>query len=72
MQLVDAGAIHARLSMRAAIDALAAGFRDLDPSATPLRTHVQTPAGSLLLMPASGATGVGVKLVTLTPDNPER
>jgi ornithine cyclodeaminase/alanine dehydrogenase-like protein (mu-crystallin family) len=72
MQLLDAAAIHDRLSMRGAIDALRAGFRDLDPSAAPLRTHVQTAAGSLLLMPASGAAGVGVKLVTLSPDNPGR
>ena len=72
MQLLDAAEIHARLSMRGAIDALAAGFRDLDASASPLRTHVETSSGTLLLMPASGATGVGVKLVTLTPSNPER
>jgi ornithine cyclodeaminase/alanine dehydrogenase-like protein (mu-crystallin family) len=72
MQLLDATAINERLSMRAAIDALAAGFRDLDPSAAPLRSHVDTSSGTLLLMPATGATGVGVKLVTLTPDNPDR
>jgi ornithine cyclodeaminase len=72
MQLLDATAINERLSMRAAIDALAAGFRDLDPSAAPLRSHVDTSSGTLLLMPATGPTGVGVKLVTLTPDNPDR
>ena len=47
MQLLDAAAIRERLSMRAAIDALATGFRDLDPSAGPLRTHVDTSAGTL-------------------------
>jgi ornithine cyclodeaminase/alanine dehydrogenase-like protein (mu-crystallin family) len=72
MQLLDAAAIQERLSMRAAIDALATGFRDVDPSAGPLRIHVDTAAGTLLLMPASGAAGVGVKLVTLTPDNAAR
>ena len=72
MQLLDAAELHRRLSMSAAIDALEAGFRAQDPSATPLRSHVATPAGSLLLMPAFGDGGVGVKLVTLTPDNPER
>lgn len=58
--------------MRAAIDALEAAFRDGDPSAAPLRTQVETPAGTLLLMPAAGEGGVGVKLVTLTEANPER
>ena len=33
---------------------------------------METPSGSLLLMPAFGAAGVGVKLVTLTPANPGR
>jgi ornithine cyclodeaminase/alanine dehydrogenase-like protein (mu-crystallin family) len=72
MQLLDAAELHRRLPMSAAIDALEAGFRSQDPSETPLRSHLATPAGSLLLMPAFGAGGVGVKLVTLTPGNPER
>jgi ornithine cyclodeaminase len=58
--------------MAAAIDALETAFRTLDAGAGPLRTSVETPRGSLLLMPAFGAAGVGVKLVTLTPSNPER
>jgi ornithine cyclodeaminase/alanine dehydrogenase-like protein (mu-crystallin family) len=72
MQLLDAVELHRRLSMPAAIDALEAGFRSQDPSATPHRSNLDTPAGSLLLMPAFGEGGVGVKLVTLTPGNPER
>ncbi|MEO8424247.1 MAG: ornithine cyclodeaminase family protein [Actinomycetota bacterium] len=72
MQLLDATELHRRLPMPAAIDALEAGFRTQDPSATPLRSHLATRTGSLLLMPAFGEGGVGVKLVTLTPDNPER
>ena len=58
--------------MEAAIDALETAFRDGDPSAAPLRSHVDTPSGTLLLMPAVGEAGVGVKLVTLTEANPER
>lgn len=72
MQLVDAAELRRRLSMRAAIDALETGFRNQDPTAMPLRSRVTTPAGSLLLMPAAGIDGVGVKLVTLTPGNAER
>jgi ornithine cyclodeaminase/alanine dehydrogenase-like protein (mu-crystallin family) len=72
MQLLDAAELHRRLPMTAAIDALEVGFRAQDPSTGPLRSHVETPAGSMLLMPAFGDGGVGVKLVTLTPDNPAR
>lgn len=69
---VDAGELARRLSMRAAIDALEAAFRDGDPSVTPARSHVDTPGGTLLLMPAVGKAGVGVKVVTLTGANTER
>jgi ornithine cyclodeaminase/alanine dehydrogenase-like protein (mu-crystallin family) len=67
---LDGDEVRRRLSMREAIDALEAAFRDGDPSATPLRSHVETARGTLLLMPAVGAAGVGVKLVTLTDANP--
>ena len=72
MLLLDAAEVRRRLSMSSAIDALEAGFDAQDPSVSPPRSHVETPAGSLLLMPAFGEGGVGVKLVTLTPDNPKR
>ncbi len=72
MEIIGAEELGRRLSMRAAIDALEIAFRERDPTAGPLRSTVETPAGSLLLMPASGAAGVGVKLVTLSPDNPDR
>jgi ornithine cyclodeaminase len=58
--------------MSAAIDALEVAFGTLDPGSAPLRTSVDTPRGSLLVMPAFGDAGVGVKLVALTPANPER
>ena len=57
--------------MPAAIDALHAAFAAELPE-TPLRSHVDTAAGRLLLMPAWGEQGVGVKLVTLTRSNSER
>lgn len=57
--------------MEAAIDALEAAFGAHLLPESPLRTHVDTAGGTLLLMPAHGAAGVGVKLVTLTPANPE-
>ncbi len=59
--------------MRVAIDALEAAFREEDPSlGTPLRSSLATPSGTLLMMPAAGRSGVGVKLVTLSRSNPQR
>lgn len=72
MRFLDAAELRRRLPMAAAIDALEAAFREQDPSAAPLRSHLPTPAGTLLQMPAFGEAGLGVKLVTLTPDNPAR
>jgi ornithine cyclodeaminase/alanine dehydrogenase-like protein (mu-crystallin family) len=71
LRAIGAEEVRARLSMTAAIDALEAAFRSRDPGTGPLRTHVDTKWGSLLLMPAAGEDGVGVKLLTLTPDNPD-
>jgi ornithine cyclodeaminase/alanine dehydrogenase-like protein (mu-crystallin family) len=73
MRVVDAGQLRAALSMTAAIDALETAFRDDDPdAAAPLRSTFETARGSLLVMPARGSEGVGVKLVTLSPANPAR
>jgi ornithine cyclodeaminase/alanine dehydrogenase-like protein (mu-crystallin family) len=58
--------------MEVAIDALETAFGSEPLPESPLRTHIDTAAGTLLLMPAHGTSGVGVKLVTLTPANPER
>jgi ornithine cyclodeaminase/alanine dehydrogenase-like protein (mu-crystallin family) len=69
---VDADELSRHLSMSGAIDALESAFRHGDPSATPPRSLVTTPSGTLLLMPATGTPGVGVKLVTLTQANPAR
>jgi ornithine cyclodeaminase/alanine dehydrogenase-like protein (mu-crystallin family) len=70
--LIGAEELRGRLSMSAAIDVLEDAFRTQDPGAGPLRSSVETPGGSMLLMPAFGEAGVGVKIVTLTPTNPHR
>jgi ornithine cyclodeaminase len=70
--VIGAEELRARLPMAAAVDALEEAFRDLDPGGGPLRSTVETSVGSLLLMPAHGEAGVGVKLVSLTPTNPGR
>lgn len=71
LPVIDAEGLRRALPMGAAIDALERAFGGALPQA-PLRSHVATPAGTLLVMPATGAEGVGVKLVTLTPSNPDR
>ena len=72
-RLIGAEELRDRLPIAAAVDALEAAFAATDPSGGPLRTHVETPNGSLLLMPAADERlGVGVKLVALTPANPSR
>jgi ornithine cyclodeaminase/alanine dehydrogenase-like protein (mu-crystallin family) len=72
LRVIGAEELRARLPMAAAVDALEEAFRTLDPTAGPLRTGLETSRGSFLLMPAFGEAGVGVKLVSLTPGNPER
>ena len=67
--MIGAEELRARLPMAAAIDALETAFRTHEAGVGPLRSSIETPGGSLLLMPAFGEAGVGVKLVTLTPDN---
>ena len=73
LRVIGAEELRARLPMPATIDALEDAFRSRDPSGGPLRTHVETPNGALLMMPAAEeGVGVGVKLVSLTPGNPAR
>ena len=69
---MDAETLARALPMTAAIDALEAAFGAERLPEAPMRTHIETRAGTLLLMPAFGEPGVGVKLVTLTPSNPDR
>jgi ornithine cyclodeaminase/alanine dehydrogenase-like protein (mu-crystallin family) len=70
--VVDAETLRRVLPMGAAVDALEAAFRIGPDPETPLRSHVSVAGGELLMMPASGAEGTGVKLVTVTPGNPAR
>ncbi len=73
MRFVGADELRGTLPMAAAVDALEAAFEEQDPTdAGPPRATMLTEGGSLLLMPARGTDGVGVKLVTLTDENPRR
>ena len=70
MELIDGDELRRRLPVVDAIDALEQAFRDGDPAATPMRSHVETDAGSFIVMPAASDLGVGAKLVTVTEGNP--
>lgn len=69
LRFLDAEEVERRLPPEVAIAALEEGFRHPLPT-TPLRTSVDTPRGSLLLMPSVSFHSEGVKLVTLSPGNP--
>ncbi|QIK68105.1 ornithine cyclodeaminase family protein [Nocardioides sp. HDW12B] len=67
--LVDA----LRLTPRGAVDALEDALRSgFDPEDDPPRSRVATAAGELLLMPSTLGDVSGVKLLSLTGDNPQR
>lgn len=68
-RVVDAQELTGELTYPVAATALERMFRDLDPGTLVERSHVATPAGTLLLMPAISPDAVGVKLVTISPAN---
>ena len=69
VRVVGARELADELTYPVAIAALEAAFRDLDPASIVDRAHIATPSGTLLLMPAVSPDAVGVKLVTISPDN---
>jgi ornithine cyclodeaminase/alanine dehydrogenase-like protein (mu-crystallin family) len=73
---MDLPVIHAKelrklLPMGAAIDALEETFGAARLPEAPQRSHLDVGTGDLLLMPAWGDHGVGVKLITINPSNSE-
>jgi ornithine cyclodeaminase/alanine dehydrogenase-like protein (mu-crystallin family) len=72
LRTIDRGELQALLPMEAAIDALETAFRSERLPSAPLRTHLDAGEGELLMMPAMGGMGLGVKLVTVNPRNPAR
>jgi ornithine cyclodeaminase/alanine dehydrogenase-like protein (mu-crystallin family) len=71
MRLVPSEELFELLPVAAAVAALEAAFAG--PLAETPERHVhRADGGELLLMPAWGAEGVGVKLVCITPDNAQR
>ncbi|MDQ3646544.1 MAG: ornithine cyclodeaminase family protein [Actinomycetota bacterium] len=68
---LDGGALAELVPIELAIEALEAAFTGEVPDAVP-RVHVPVGEATLLLMPAAGPQGAGVKLVTVNPANPAR
>jgi ornithine cyclodeaminase len=66
---LNAGALRRLLPMRAAVDAIERLFSEGGVE-VPRRSHLDVGDGDLLVMPAWGDRGVGVKLVTVNPSNP--
>ncbi len=71
MKFVSSDELAELLPMAQAVDALERTFGSATTAEAPLRSHVEVPSGTLLTMPAAGDDGVGVKLVTLNPTNPD-
>ncbi|NLX08166.1 MAG: ornithine cyclodeaminase [Chloroflexi bacterium] len=76
MRILNADDVRAAVDMRAAIDAVRAGFIALSTgqARVPVRTALETPGGVLLTMPAQiGASPVSaVKIVSVCTGNPAR
>jgi ornithine cyclodeaminase/alanine dehydrogenase-like protein (mu-crystallin family) len=73
ISFLDADAVAALLGPPDAVDALEAALRGgLDPEADPPRAALPAAGGELLVMPSSSAGAVGVKLVTVAPENAAR
>ena len=70
---LDADTIARAVSWAEATDALEQALcGGLDPATAADRSIIDVSNGQLLLMPAETSTGVGVKLGTVAPANPER
>lgn len=68
---LDGPALRRALPGTAAIDALESAFAGASIAGPP-RTHLDVEAGTLLIMPAAGPDGVGVKVVGVAPANRDR
>jgi ornithine cyclodeaminase len=72
VRFIDAAGVAA-LGPAAAVQAISNALRGgLDPATDPARVSVDLTKGQLLLMPSQTPAAVGVKVVTVAPDNPNR
>ena len=69
---IDGPTLRSALTYRDAVEALRATFSLVPLPDTPQRKVLRRDGGELLVMPAWGEQGPGVKLVTVHPSNPSR
>ncbi|MDQ3881246.1 MAG: ornithine cyclodeaminase family protein, partial [Chloroflexota bacterium] len=76
MRYLDAATIEALAPIADLVDAVDAAYRDIAEGRdrSPLRSAIELPGGSLLIMPGvrDGATGVSLKIVSIVPENKRR
>jgi ornithine cyclodeaminase/alanine dehydrogenase-like protein (mu-crystallin family) len=72
LPLIDAAELRRLLPMNLAVEALERAFGAETLATAPQRSRMPAGTGELLLMPAAGPGGVGVKAVTVNPENPGR
>lgn len=68
---LDAATLEGMVDFRFLVDELGRALSQR-PSASPLRSHLQAPAGDLLVMPHADEQAVGVKIVGVCRSNPAR
>ena len=70
---ISSDEVYAKLSFRDGSRAILESLRrGVDPAADPARSIVDVSSGQLLLMPAEVGPYVGVKVASVSPDNPTR
>ncbi|MFE9242389.1 ornithine cyclodeaminase family protein [Nocardiopsis sp. NPDC006938] len=73
LPLVSAGELRERIGPRRAFELIERALLDgFDPSEDPARVHAGAGDGHLLLMPSTLGDWVGVKVASVSPDNPAR
>ncbi|MFJ9553098.1 ornithine cyclodeaminase family protein [Nocardiopsis sp. NPDC101807] len=73
LPLVDAEEVRARISPSRARELVEKALLDgFDPAEDPARAHAPAGEGHLLLMPSTLGEWVGVKIASVSPDNPGR
>ena len=76
IRILSAADIGRALTARYAVDAMRTAFGELSggTAAVPVRSHLETDRGLLLVMPAvlGGLPALGAKVVSVFPDNPVR
>jgi ornithine cyclodeaminase/alanine dehydrogenase-like protein (mu-crystallin family) len=72
LRFIDGEELSRVLPMDAAVDALQTALAKGEVATAPQRGSLEVEGGEVLLMPAAGSEGIGVKLVTVAPGNPAR